>query len=76
MVYAAIAGSLMVSYAGAEGLGVEGKGRLFTRFERLALLVVVLLLKRPLEGLMLLAVLSNFTALQRMYLVRKRLSTR
>ena len=76
LVYITIVGSLIVSYARAraEGLGVEGKGGLFTRFERLALLVVALLLKRPLEALMLLAVLSNLTAVQRMYLVWKRLS--
>jgi len=76
LVYITIVGSLMVSYARAraEGLGVEGKGGLFTRFERLALLVVALLLKRPLVALVLLAVLSNLTALQRMYLVWKRLS--
>lgn len=78
LVYLTIVGSFMVSYARAraEGLGVEGKGGLFTRFERLALLVLVLLLKHPLEGLLLLAVLSNITALQRVYLVWRRLSTR
>jgi len=45
LVYAAIVGSIMVSYtrARAEGLGVECKVGLLTRFERIALLVLALL---------------------------------
>jgi phosphatidylglycerophosphate synthase len=69
LVYLAITGSLMVSYtrARAEGLGLECKVGLFTRLERLAVLVVGLILERTLWALVFLAVLSNLTALQRMW---------
>lgn len=69
LVYAAIIGSLMVSYtrARAEGLGVECKGGLFTRFERIAVLVLGLLFNQMLIALVLLALLSNLTALQRIW---------
>ena len=73
LIYATIVGSLMVSYARAraEGLGVECKAGLLTRFERLFILVCGLLLNQMLITLWILAVLSNFTALQRTYLVWK-----
>lgn len=69
LIYLTITGSLMVSYtrARAEGLGVECKVGLFTRLERLAVLVLGLLLHRTLWALVILAVLSNLTALQRMW---------
>jgi CDP-diacylglycerol--glycerol-3-phosphate 3-phosphatidyltransferase len=69
LIYLTITGSLMVSYtrARAEGLGVECKVGLFTRLERLAVLVLGLLLNRTLWALVVLAVLSNLTALQRMW---------
>jgi CDP-diacylglycerol--glycerol-3-phosphate 3-phosphatidyltransferase len=69
LIYLTITGSLMVSYtrARAEGLGVECKVGLFTRLERLAVLVLGLLLHRTLLALVVLAVLSNLTALQRMW---------
>jgi CDP-diacylglycerol--glycerol-3-phosphate 3-phosphatidyltransferase len=69
LVYLAITGSLMVSYARAraEGLGLECKVGLFTRLERLATLVVGLLLKQTVLALLVLAVLSNLTAVQRMW---------
>lgn len=71
LVYAAIIGSLMVSYARAraEGIGVELKEGLFTRFERFAVLVAGLLLGFMPVALWILAILTNFTAIQRMYLV-------
>ncbi len=69
LIYLTITGSLMVSYtrARAEGLGVECKVGLFTRLERMAVLVLGLLLHRTLWALVILAVFSNLTALQRMW---------
>lgn len=69
LVYLTVTGSLMVSYARAraEGLGVECKVGLFTRLERLGVLALGLLLNRTLWALVILAVLSNLTALQRMW---------
>jgi CDP-diacylglycerol--glycerol-3-phosphate 3-phosphatidyltransferase len=73
LIYLTITGSLMVSYtrARAEGLGVECRVGLFTRFERLAVLVVGLLLGQTLIALIILAIFSNLTALQRMWYVRR-----
>jgi CDP-diacylglycerol--glycerol-3-phosphate 3-phosphatidyltransferase len=83
LIILAIAGSFMVSYtrARAEGLGVECKVGWMQRPERITLLVIGSLLgSLPLIGhvlmkltLLLLAISSNFTALQRMVYVRKQL---
>ncbi len=69
LIYAAVIGSLMVSYtrARAEGLGIECTVGLFTRFERVAVLALGLLSQRMLIALWALAILTNFTALQRIY---------
>lgn len=69
LIYLTVTGSLMVSYARAraEGLGVECKVGLFTRLERLGVLALGLLLNRVLWALVILAILSNLTALQRMW---------
>lgn len=69
LVYLAITGSLMVSYtrARAEGLGLECKVGFFTRLERLGVLVLGLLLEQMLLALVVLAIFSNLTALQRMW---------
>jgi CDP-diacylglycerol--glycerol-3-phosphate 3-phosphatidyltransferase len=71
LIYATMVGSLMVSYARAraEGIGISLKDGLFTRFERVFLLVVGLLFNQLTIVLWILAVFSNFTALQRIYLV-------
>ena len=71
LIYATVVGSLMVSYARAraEGIGVQLKEGLFTRFERVFLLVVGLLFNQLTIVLWLLAIFSNITAVQRMYLV-------
>ncbi len=77
LVYLTLLGSLMVSYARAraEGIGVECKEGLMTRFERIALLVIGLILTAlfgdapVLIVLGLLAVLTNVTAAQRIWLV-------
>ncbi|MCL4394804.1 MAG: CDP-alcohol phosphatidyltransferase family protein [Chloroflexi bacterium] len=77
LVFLTLLGSLMVSYtrARAEGIGVECKGGLMTRFERIALLVAGLLLTTlfadtpVLVVLAILAVFTNVTAVQRMWIV-------
>jgi CDP-diacylglycerol--glycerol-3-phosphate 3-phosphatidyltransferase len=78
LTYAAIIGSLMVSYtrARAEGLGIDCKVGLFTRFERIAVLGLGLLFNQMLIALVLLAVLSNITAIQRILHVHKELQGR
>lgn len=75
LIYATVVGSLLVSYtrARAEGLGLELKEGLFTRFERIAVLVLALLLNQVLIGLVVLALFSNLTAVQRILAVRARL---
>ncbi len=77
LIYLTITGSLMVSYARAraEGLGLECKVGLFTRFERLLVLVVGLLLEQTVIALIILSLFSYVTALQRMWHV-KRLTTK
>lgn len=69
LIYATIVGSLLISYARAraEGLGLECKVGLLTRMERAAILALALLLDRMSIALWVLAVLTNFTALQRAY---------
>ncbi len=69
LIYVTIVGSLMVSYARAraEGLGMQCKVGLLTRFERVALLVIGLVIRRVSLALWVMAVLTNFTALQRTY---------
>lgn len=73
LVYATIIGSLLVSYirARAEAVGIECKVGLFTRLERIVVLGFGLLFEQTffeqmLVTLILLAVISNFTALQRL----------
>jgi CDP-diacylglycerol--glycerol-3-phosphate 3-phosphatidyltransferase len=71
LIYAAIVGSIMVSYvrARAEGIGLELREGLFTRAERVILLGGALVIggNVVLWALWALAVLSNFTAAQRVY---------
>jgi len=71
LIYFTVVGSLMVSYARAraEGIGVPLKDGLFTRFERVFLLVVGLLFNQVTIVLWILAIFSNLTAIQRMYVV-------
>ncbi len=67
LVYAAIIGSLMVSYARAraEGLGLECKVGLLTRFERFVVLCAGLVLGLVTLALWLVAIFANLTATQR-----------
>ena len=71
LIYVTVVGSMMVSYARAraEGIGVSLKDGLFTRFERVLLLVVGLLFNQVTLVLWILAIFSNFTAIQRMVAV-------
>jgi CDP-diacylglycerol--glycerol-3-phosphate 3-phosphatidyltransferase len=69
LTYVAIVGSLMVSYTRArgEGIGVSIRGGLLTRFERVVILIIGLLLNQLTLTLWILAPLTNFTALQRVW---------
>jgi CDP-diacylglycerol--glycerol-3-phosphate 3-phosphatidyltransferase len=72
-VYLAAAGSVLVSYvrARAQSLGYEAKVGILTRVERYAVLAPTLILGIPLVGIWIVAVLANFTALQRIIHVRR-----
>lgn len=77
LVFLMLVGSLMVSYtrARAEGLNVECNAGLLQRPERVVLLIAGLLLPGVLVPILwILAILSNFTALQRIYEVYIRTS--
>jgi len=67
LVYAAIIGSLMVSYSGAkaEGVGISCKVGLATRLERMLILAAGLMLGWLTLALWLVAIFANLTALQR-----------
>ena len=73
LVFAAASGSVLVSYvrARAEGLGFEAKVGLLTRAERYLVLAPALVFDQLTLGLVILAVFANFTALQRIWYVRK-----
>ena len=77
LIYAAIVGSIMVSYvrARAEGIGLELREGLFTRAERVILLGGSLLFGGVIvvAALWILAVLSNLTAAQRLFAVWQKL---
>ena len=70
--FAAAAGSVLVSYvkARAEGLGYTAKIGILTRVERYLVLAPSLLFNQPFIGVALIAILANFTALQRIWYVR------
>jgi CDP-diacylglycerol--glycerol-3-phosphate 3-phosphatidyltransferase len=72
-VYAAAAGSVLVSYVRARGqsLGYDTKIGILTRFERFIVLAPSLIFNIPLVGIWITAVLGNFTALQRIWDVRR-----
>jgi len=69
LVGAALTGSLITSYARAraEGLGLKDEVGLFTRTERIVLLAIGLIANQMIVVLWIIAVLSNFTALQRIF---------
>ncbi len=72
MTFAATAGSVLVSYvkARAEGLNFTAKVGLLSRVERYIVLISLLLFNQPLLAVIIIAVLGNFTALQRIFHVR------
>ena len=74
LIFSAAIGSFMVSYtrARAESLGYSAKIGLLTRAERYLILVPGVFLGYPRISLWIIAVLANFTALQRFIHVRKK----
>ena len=70
--FAATAGSVLVSYvkARAEGLNFTAKVGLLSRVERYIVLIPLLLFNQPFAAVLIIAVLGNFTALQRIAHVR------
>lgn len=73
LVFATAAGSLLVSYvkARAESLGFTAKMGLMTRVERMIVLIAGLVFNIPVIALWIMAILTNFTAIQRFFFVRK-----
>jgi CDP-diacylglycerol--glycerol-3-phosphate 3-phosphatidyltransferase len=69
LTYATAIGSLMVSYtrARAEAAGIKAEVGLFARAERIILLAVFLILGWELWAVWILGILTNFTAVQRMF---------
>jgi len=67
LIYIAVVGSLMVSYtkARAEGLGLELKTGLLARPERVVILAIGLITSTGIWAVLLLAVFSNVTAVER-----------
>jgi CDP-diacylglycerol--glycerol-3-phosphate 3-phosphatidyltransferase len=72
MTFAATAGSVLVSYvkARAEGLSFTAKVGILSRVERYIVLIPLLLFNQPFLAVVIIAVLGNFTALQRIAHVR------
>jgi CDP-diacylglycerol--glycerol-3-phosphate 3-phosphatidyltransferase len=72
-VYFAAFGSALVSYvrARAQSLGFESKIGWFSRVERFLILSACLLFNQPLLGVGIIAIGANFTALQRIWHVRR-----
>lgn len=70
--FAATAGSVLVSYvkARAEGLGFTAKVGILTRVERYFVLIPLLILNQPFIAVVLIALLGNLTAFQRIIYVR------
>jgi CDP-diacylglycerol---glycerol-3-phosphate 3-phosphatidyltransferase len=72
LVYLAASGSILVSYvrARAESLNFDTKVGILTRLERYLVLIPGLIFNIPVIALWIIAILANFTALQRIYYVR------
>lgn len=70
LLFVALAGSLMVSYTKARGeaVGVAVKGGLLTRFERMLVLIIGMVLNELTIALWILAVLTHITVLQRIWI--------
>jgi len=72
-IYAAAAGSVLVSYvkARAQSLKFNANVGILTRVERYIVLAPLLLLGQPILAIWIIAVLANITALQRIWKVRQ-----
>jgi CDP-diacylglycerol--glycerol-3-phosphate 3-phosphatidyltransferase len=70
--FAATAGSVLVSYvkARAEGLGFDARVGILTRVERYLVLIPLLVFNQPFIAAILIALLGNITAFQRIFHVR------
>jgi CDP-diacylglycerol--glycerol-3-phosphate 3-phosphatidyltransferase len=70
--FSAAAGSVLVSYvkARAEGLGFTAKVGILSRVERYIVLIPLLVFNQPFIAVLVIAVLGNITALQRILHVR------
>lgn len=73
LTYAALSGSVLVSYtrARAEGLGFSGKAGIFSRIERAIVLILGLVFNQLLVSVGIIAILANVTAIQRIFFVWK-----
>jgi CDP-diacylglycerol--glycerol-3-phosphate 3-phosphatidyltransferase len=73
LVYAAAAGSVLVSYIRSRGqsLGWDTKVGILTRVERYLVLAPTLILNIPMVGLWVIALFANVTAIQRIIDVRR-----
>lgn len=73
LTYAALCGSVLVSYtrARAEGLGFSGKAGIFSRTERAVVLILGLVFNQLFISVGIIAILANVTALQRIFFVWK-----
>jgi len=73
LVFAASAGSVLVSYIRSRGqsLGWDTKVGILTRMERYLVLAPSLILNIPMVGLWIIAIFANITALQRIIDVRR-----
>ena len=73
LAFVAAAGSVLVSYirARAQSLNMEAKVGVLTRVERYIVLIPCLIINQPLIALWVLAIFTNFTALQRIWHVRQ-----
>ena len=73
LVFAASAGSVLVSYVRSRGqsLGWDTKVGILTRMERYLVLAPTLILNIPMVGLWIIAIFANITAIQRIIDVRR-----
>ncbi len=73
VVYAAAAGSILVSYvkARADSLKFDANTGILTRMERYLVIAPLLVLNQPVLAVWIVAILANVTALQRIYRVRQ-----
>jgi CDP-diacylglycerol--glycerol-3-phosphate 3-phosphatidyltransferase len=76
--YLAAAGSVLVSYtrARAQSLGYDTKVGILTRMERYLVLAPTLVFNIPLVGVAIIALFANFTALQRIWDIRRQTHSR